>query len=257
LSGTKKPESGSKPVRGGKMRYKVAAMDIEVYTSGIACICVKPEDITGKIFCDRSGPMQREKIIEALAAMKRLIKRGYWIVTWNGLGFDYRILAEAAQGNDLTVVEVCRMAIQQIDIMYNFQCVAGFPASLENVSKAMGFNGKHIKDDTIGRLWHGSSVDQDQVIEYVERDVMATFEIYDAIMKRRGKIVWKNRKGTKSARYLPMIMVDNQPVRLMNAVESVTLPYPNLDWWWDDKDKPDKLENIAWFTKTMRGQHDD
>jgi len=68
----------------------------------------------------------------------RMVGQGYTIVTWNGLGFDFDVLAEESG-----LYEECKaLALGHIDPMFHLFCEKGFPLSLNKAAHGMGLQGK-------------------------------------------------------------------------------------------------------------------
>ena len=81
---------------------------------------------------------QREaaKLVEYLANQ---VRHGYTIVTWNGLGFDFDILAEESGMLD----DCQRLARDHVDMMFHVVCQLGFGVSLDSAARGMGLSRKH------------------------------------------------------------------------------------------------------------------
>ena len=82
------------------------------------------------------------KLVEYLATQ---VRHGYTIVTWNGVGFDFDILAEESGMLD----ECRRLARDHVDMMFHVVCQLGFGVSLDSAARGMGMSGK--RDGTVRR----------------------------------------------------------------------------------------------------------
>src|SRR5208282_5065809 len=84
---------------------------------------------------DRMGPQDAGGLVEYLATQA---ENGYTIVTWNGLGFDFDILAEESG-----MLERCRsLAKSHVDLMFHVLCQLGHGVGLDAAAKGMGLGGK-------------------------------------------------------------------------------------------------------------------
>ena len=82
--------------------------------------------------------MNKADLGELLKTMVDAVNKGWNIVTWNGLGFDFDVLAEESGE-----WEICReLALDHIDMMFHFFCIQGYPLGLEKAAQGMGLSGK-------------------------------------------------------------------------------------------------------------------
>ena len=84
---------------------------------------------------DRMSPQDAKELVEYLATQ---VENGYTIVTWNGLGFDFDILAEESE-----MLENCRkLATNHVNMMFHILCELGYAVGLDAAAKGMGLAGK-------------------------------------------------------------------------------------------------------------------
>lgn len=70
--------------------------------------------------------------------LKSLSDDRFTIVTWNGMNFDFRVLAAESER-----VQDCRLlAMAHVDMMYNIFCEKGWPVAIAQVASGMGVTGK-------------------------------------------------------------------------------------------------------------------
>src|ERR1700683_5297995 len=75
--------------------------------------------------------MSRQDVGEFLAFMCKAASEGYRIVSWNGLGFDFDVLAEESGS-----MEDCKeVALDHIDMMFHLVCCLGYPVSLAKAAQ--------------------------------------------------------------------------------------------------------------------------
>lgn len=112
---------------------------------GISCAATLPSDTQTPALwhgvdtegkpADRMTQQDAARLVEHLQAMAG---QGYAIVTWNGLGFDFDVLAEESG-----LVEPCRaLAREHVDMMFHVFCDQGFPIGLAAAAQGMGLPGK-------------------------------------------------------------------------------------------------------------------
>jgi hypothetical protein len=80
------------------------------------------------------------------------VQRGYTILTWNGLGFDFRILAEESGFSR----ECGDLAVEHVDMMFYVLCRLGFGVGLESAAKGLGVGTKPtgVSGSLIPQLWN-------------------------------------------------------------------------------------------------------
>lgn len=222
------------------MNEKIAAFDIEIATLvpegetdwkqhrplGITCAAIttprgtwtyaaKNEDGT---YAERMTDTQCDEIVDAL---EMLYDYGYQILTWNGLGFDFDILAEESDRDD--VCKFVAMSDRHIDMMFHFFCSRGYPVGLDAVSKGLGLPGKPegIDGAKAPELW---LTDPERVISYVQSDARQTLEVYQRSLVAGGGNVylsWIARSGRENTWYAD---------RWLSVAEALELPQPDTRW---------------------------
>ena len=141
-------------------------------------------------------------------------KTGQSIVTWNGAGFDFRVLARAS-GQTADCVD---LAWAQIDLMFWLHCVKGFSVGLAKAAQAVG-TGKTpgITGADAPRLWAAGQYEQ--IKGYVAQDVRALAAVYEAAVQR-SKLSWVNSAGR----------VSSAPGRALSVRDAFKLPLPDTSW---------------------------
>jgi len=141
---------------------------------------------------------------------------GFTILTWNGLGFDFDVLAEESGLHARCVV----LALNSIDPMFQVFCTKGFPLGLDTAAKGMGLPGKTegMHGDLAPVMWQAG--EYDKVLEYVKQDVRTTFDTAIAI-EQTGILCWQSKSGRGQHLYMP---------RLLTVQECLALPVPDQSW---------------------------
>lgn len=107
---------------------------------GICCAATVTSSGDIKTWPDTSGEaslptkMSREDVMEMVSYLVYEVGEGKTIVSWNGLGFDFRTLAEESGMYD----ECKELAIQHIDMMFHLVCQKGYPLALEKALAGIG-----------------------------------------------------------------------------------------------------------------------
>ena len=127
----------------------------------------------------------------------RFVEGGYTLVTWNGVGFDFNILAEESG-----LPECAGLALAHIDLMFHIVCSRGFPLALDKVAQGMGLPGKPsgMSGSKAPMLW--ASGHQPEVLGYVAGDCRTTFAVARAA-EQRGSIEWVTARGRRATMALP------------------------------------------------------
>lgn len=160
--------------------------------------------------------------------------RGVTVVTFNGAGFDFRVLFEHTR-NERTR----QLAAHHCDLMYQFAVEHGYYASLQSFCEGAKIEGKTGKGvDAIDMWAHG---DKDEVLRYCENDVRALGDVY-AHTKARGGCKRKTKRGTLT--FAAFTIEDGALMSVAVAAERVVKDeVPDTGWM---KDPPDLLASVAW-----------
>ena len=167
-------------------------------------------------------------LVEYLADM---VKGGYQILTWNGLAFDFDILAEESGATD-----VCkRLAWDHVDMMFHFFCKQGYRVALDSAAKGMGLSGKTqgMSGILAPRMWAEGRYQE--VLDYVSQDAKVTLNLAQKCQQNR-KLHWITQKGTRQSLDLP----DGW----LSAKAACLLPKPDTSWM---RNPASRDEFIAWL----------
>lgn len=161
--------------------------------------------------------MSRQDLSELVDFLKAQLLGGYTVITWNGLGFDFDILAEESG----RLKDCRRLAIDHIDLMFHIFCEKGFAVSLEAAAKAIGSRGKppDIEAKMVPKLW--AAGETDKVLSYVANDCKLTLEVA-TVSERRGHFSWITRRGTDSDLHLRS--------GWLTVRDAMRLPDPDTSW---------------------------
>jgi hypothetical protein len=142
--------------------------------------------------------MTRAEARRLVNYLARQVQRGYTIVTWNGVGFDFDILAE-----ETGMLKRCQqLAADHIDMMFHTLCLLGHGVSLDAVTRGMNLRGKSegISGALAPVFWADRR--RREVLEYVARDVQVTLGLAQAC-DACGFLRWITRNGLRREMRLP------------------------------------------------------
>ena len=169
---------------------------------------------------DRSCPADKMSPQEAAALVRYLedqTKRGYTVVTWNGVGFDLDVLAEESG-----MLEDCReLALGHVDMMFHVLCRLGYGVSLDAAARGMGITGKPegMSGAVAPVLWAEGR--REEVLRYVAGDTRTTLDLA-RVCESCGELRWVARSGKVRRMKLP----DGW----LTVREALELPFPNTSW---------------------------
>ena len=115
---------------------------------------------------------------ELVGTLVKLPHTGYSLLTWNGLSFDFKVLAAQSGEHDVAV----RLAMDHFDIMFQILCIKGFALGLDRVCAGAGLEGKkhvvalkdgssmdHMEGKRAPELW--AKGETEAVLAYLHDDV--------------------------------------------------------------------------------------
>ena len=166
---------------------------------------------------DISNQMNQTEAAKLVEHLQTEVRAGYSILTWNGLGFDFDILAEES-GLNSTCGE---LAMDHVDMMFHIFCLKGYPISLDKAAKGMGLSGKTpgMTGDLAPRYWADGR--REEVLEYVAQDVRTTLELAQ-VVEKRCNLKWTSNRGNPQS--LPL------PESWLTVKQAMALPEPDTSW---------------------------
>jgi hypothetical protein len=191
---------------------------------GISCAATLASDSNETLFwhgkTSEGTPakqMTRDDAAALVGYLSKMAQDGFTILTWNGLGFDFDILAEESAA----ATRCHEFAITHVDMMFHVVCSLGYPVALEKAAQGMGYPGKPagMSGIKVPKLWAEGRFQE--VLEYVAHDVRIAMQVARGAEERR-RFEWITRKGAKSSMSLP-----NGWLTVRDALE---LPEPDTSW---------------------------
>lgn len=164
-----------------------------------------------------SPSMSVVEIRELIKYLQDQAAEGYAILSWNGLGFDFDILAEESG----MMADCKELAMGHIDMMFHVFCLKGYAIGLDKAAKGMGLKGKPpgMTGEMAPRLW--SAGQYQEVLDYVKQDTKTLLELAHAIDLER-QLRWNSNSGRPQ--YLPL------PSGWLTVREALKLPEPDTSW---------------------------
>jgi hypothetical protein len=201
---------------------------------GVTCVAFDAEDFKRTIAA-ASGQMTPAEVRAVVDQLEELIGKGYTIATWNGLAFDFDILAEEAEVDVAKRIAVIAASEHHVDLMFHFVCAKGFRCSLAKACEGMDIEGKTEGVTGAGapELW--ASGEREKVLEYVAQDARIQRLLTEEVAKA-GRMWWVTKKGTLSS------VVLGEP---RDVVAALRLPEPDTTWM----DNPPQRKWFYWWTK--------
>lgn len=161
--------------------------------------------------------MRRDEVAALVRDLDACVAQGYVLVTWNGLGFDFDVLAEESGEHAACV----RLALAHVDLMFDLHCRKGHPVALQKAAEAHGLPGKlaGVQGAQAPAAWAAGR--HDEVLRYCAQDARLTFEVARAA-EAAGALRWTTARGTQSA--CPLGAGWN------TVAEALRLPLPDTSW---------------------------
>ncbi len=169
---------------------------------------------------DHASPkdrMSQDEAAELVRYLEDQVTQGYTILTWNGLGFDFDVLAEESG-----LLSECRaLAIDHVDMMFHAFCQLGHGVGLDAAARGMGLAGKTkgMSGELAPLLW--ARGEREKVLRYVTQDVRTTMELA-LKCESCGELRWVARSGMRRSLLLPRGWLSTR--------EALELPLPDTSW---------------------------
>ena len=190
--------------------------------TGITCLAIHPQGrgpLTryGSFQGKPAARMNARELRLVLTQLEALVAEGFCIITWGGLGMDFRLLSQEAASR-----RRCRqLARHHVDMMFQVHCERGHPVALDKAAEGMGIRGKldGLSGKQMPGLW--SRGEYERVLEYVADDVRLILQVAQQA-EANHKLTWITRAG--------------QPFEMplhkgwLTVDECLNLPLPDTSW---------------------------
>jgi hypothetical protein len=209
---------------------------------GVTCAAAVAADLAeplvwhGGTRQDPSPSMNRGEVAALVSDLERRVEEGYTIVTWNGLGFDFDVLAEEG-----ALRERCAsLARRHVDMFFHAFCALGHFIGLQKAAEGMGLPGKTagMSGARAPELWAAGR--HAEVLQYCVQDVRTTLEVA-RLAEEQHRLQWRTRNG--GVRPLEL------PSGWLSVEEAGRLPLPDTSWM---ANPPSRDRFTAWFDSAGR-----
>jgi hypothetical protein len=173
---------------------------------------------------------------------------GALIVTWNGLGFDFPVLARACD-DPQWIKKLAEVALDHCDMGFAMLCSHGYMVGLNTAAKTFGLAGKTegMSGGLAPVLWNkperllnekeaysiksldvvpGSKEARILCCKYVVQDAITTRDVYAALLHEKA-MAWVTQKGTLTRKPWFPLIVDGH---IATVREALKLRIPDTSW---------------------------
>ena len=190
---------------------------------GISCAATAAANEEVKVWYGRdqdgnpADQMSQADVAEMVEFLQKEVTAGKTILTWNGAGFDFDVLAEESG-----LGKLCQeLAFNHVDMMFHFLCEKGYLLGLDKAAKGMGLAGKTAGMDGALAPQYWQVGRRQEVLGYVAQDARTTLEV-GQVTEQRGMLNWISSAGKSQ----------QMPLRKgwLTVKEALELPLPDTSW---------------------------
>ncbi|MHB8974947.1 MAG: ribonuclease H-like domain-containing protein, partial [Pirellulaceae bacterium] len=184
---------------------------------GISCAATLLCDTDEVCLWQGADRLTQPEAAGLVAYLRDMVREGYTILTWNGTGFDFDVLAEESG----MLTECQELAVQHVDMMFHILCRLGFGVSLNAAAQGMNLPGKPegMNGAMAPVLW--AEGQRATVLDYVAQDVRTTAALATACETNR-ELRWITKSGKARTMRLPN--------GWLTMEQAERLPQPNTSW---------------------------
>ena len=214
---------------------------------GISCAAVAHDEVK---FWQGVPNLSKEENQNMVRELMAYANDGYTFVTWNGCGFDFRLLAEESG-----MVEECgELALNHVDLMLLVTFKKGWFLGLNKALKGANIaekvhelelkNGEILHDMNGGlapQLW--ADGEYDAVLTYLRGDVEQTLALAENIIETH-EIRWTSGNGKPQSVSVP---------KLLTVRECFDIREPDVSWMSNPPQREDFVKWIPDWEKKVKG----
>jgi len=184
---------------------------------------------------ESGAPSPRMSEAEARALVDDLAQfeaDGYTLVTWNGLSFDFNVLAEESGER----AQCVQLALGHVDMMFHVVCSQGHYLGLQKAALGMSLSGKlsGVSGAEAPALW--AKGEYEKILAYNVQDVRVTAELATAGDAAK-TLRWTTQRGSPTSMALPDGWKSVQ--------DALEIPEPDNSWM----SSPPKRERFLEWTR--------
>lgn len=208
---------------------------------GISCAAVALSDRPEPLFWQGTPQLSAAEAGALVRDLQQLVADGYTLLTWNGCGFDFWVLAQESG----LWHECGTLALDHVDLMMIVTFTKGHYLGLDKALKGAGLQGKKkvvtLNDGTTldgmsgvlaPELW--AKGEQQAVLEYLADDVIMPLKLAESVARRK-EIRWTSGNGKQQVCAVP---------QLYSARECFWLPRPDTSWM---AEPPTREQFVEWI----------
>lgn len=163
-----------------------------------------------------TGQMTKHDVSKFIDYLLEQTTAGYTPLSFNGLGFDFDVLAEESG----RLGDCRRLALNHVDVMFHVLCTQGYPVGLGAAAKAIGqAKSQDVDGELAPQLWQGGQYQK--VLDYVAQDCKVTLAVA-LLSEEKRRFSWVNKKDGTSSFDLPH--------GWLTVKEAMSLPLPDTSW---------------------------
>lgn len=208
---------------------------------GISCAAVAFSDRDDVKIWQGIPRLNQAEAREIVADLSELVRQGYTLVTWNGCGFDFRVLADESGEHE----QAAQLALRHVDMMLMVTFAKGWYLGLQKALEGAGLPGKlktvELSDGRLLTDMDGSKApllwaqgEHQAVLKYLEQDVRQQLALAQHVLKR-GRVSWRSNRGNQQSVHFG---------GLLTVAECFDLPEPDTSWM---TDPPSRDQFVAWM----------
>jgi hypothetical protein len=178
-----------------------------------------------------AAQMSRVEVRSLLGDLSAWVADGYTLLSWNGLSFDFNILAEESGMPE----ECAVLALGHVDMMFHVVCRLGYPVALGKAAEGLGIPGKAggLSGRDAPVMWAQGRY-QD-VLQYNAQDARLSLRVAEEAERRRA-FIWITRRGGKG-----QMPLEQGWCSIRQALE---MPLPDTSWM---SNPPDREGFTSWL----------
>lgn len=209
---------------------------------GITCAAATAGDLPQPLVWHGKDPsghpsprMTCEEAVRLVGDLTALTSQGYTLVSWNGLGFDFDVLAEESGKTQ----ECALLATAHVDMLFHVFCSLGHRVSLQKAAEGMRLGGKKagVSGAVAPAMWAAGRFQE--VLEYCTQDVRLALQLAEEGERSR-QFAWVTQRG--ALRQMPL------PNGWLTVGQARTLPLPDTSWMSEPQRRDDFLR---WLPKVI------
>jgi hypothetical protein len=205
---------------------------------GISCAAVAHDEV---VFWQGVPQLSKEECQGLVKDLMEYAASGHIFVTWNGCGFDFRVLAQESG-----LFEECgELALNHIDMMLLVTFKKGWFLGLDKALQGANISGKvhevELSNGDILREMNGglapelwAKEEYDAVLTYLRGDVEQTLELAKVVLETQ-RIRWTSGRGKPQSASVP---------NLITVRKCFNIPEPDTSWM---SNPPQRKNFVSWI----------